>query len=178
MPLVTKQITIGPQAVGPGESAQISFSSPEDGRLKTPALGEGARPIKLWAGKETSMPPEDGAEWEVDLPARKGGLIMLSIQNMLNEPALFSARFPLEVNAPEEAPKAGDALTQRIPKESELKTTPADHGLREGHNEVGVCFMRNEANFLIAHLREGHPLPPDVKNTVVRRLDAVLKVKK
>lgn len=200
MPLVRRTITIPPppapgepspgMLIAPGDIAQLSFQMPDDGRIKTPVVGEGARMVKLWAGKEQSVCPlptvTDGVEstepWNVDLPAKKGSYVILTVQNMLDEPAMFTAVFPLEVEIPEVAPPKTMAplgLTQRINPAEEPKSTLADHGIsKPGANEVGVLFMRNEAYFLINHLREGHSLPHDVKNTIVRRLDAVLKTKK
>lgn len=184
-----RQITIGPVAIAPGAIEQISFPSPSDGAVKGAEVGPDARAVKLYVGRARFDVPLEG-EWSVDFPVKKGGLVMLSVQNVSDEPKLFSVAFHLEAE-PEEAPleevpreeapleEAKPAsvlprpeLTQTLPPVS--NTTPEDLGVTPGQNEVAIVLTRNEAQFLLEHLRTSTPLSDYVKFGIIRRMDPVV----
>jgi len=100
---------------------------------------------------------------------------MLTVKNVSEEPGIFRVVFQLEVEGADAPSPEGvqEPLSQKLPPDT--TTTAADLGVRAGCNEIAAVFTRNEIQFLLESLRTGCSLFPDVKYSLIRRLDAVMK---
>jgi hypothetical protein len=194
--LSQKELTVGPVVIAPGAIEQVSCKAPSDALVTGAIVGPGAQPVTLFVGRERfDVPPRgerfDGLDegeakpWVVEFPVKKDGLILLTVKNVSDEPKAFSVAFQLKVEASaiEKAPAAAAplmrparnaALTQALP--AEPKTTPADHGVEAGDNEVALVMFRNEVQVLLAYLRDNNQpgLPDYVKFGIIRRFDSTL----
>lgn len=178
--LSQKQDVVGPVVIAPGATEQVVLKAPGNGSVKGVHVGDGARAVKLFVGKERfEVPADSGPSIKVDFPMKMGGLLMLTVENTSEEPGLYSVAFDLEIEEPDAVPppKAALALRQALPS-GDVTTTPEQHGVKPGANEIAAVFFRSELQALLSHMREGHPLTHVVKFGIIRRLDALLKPKK
>jgi hypothetical protein len=177
------------QVIAPGEIQQLMVKLDMGGTLLGLAVGPLAKPVKLFAGRGAYDVPDDVAAWRPNLTVEAGKFIIVTVQNTGDEPAVFRALFFIDapnhkivVGTPQPVPPATNplaapmGLTQALPPGP--TTTPADHGVKAGVNEIAMVVLRNDATFLLDHLRNNTNLPPNTKYTLIRRLDDVLKAKK
>jgi hypothetical protein len=175
------------QLIPPGEVVQLSVKAPTSGTLRAVMLGPGALGRKLYVGKERREVPENIVSWRPNVPVGGGKFLIITVENISEEPAIFQALFLIEedpntrrveIVEPESGepiapPSVTAGLTQAMPPEP--KTTPADHGATPGGNEVAIVMMRNDASYLLSNLRYREPLPDNVRHGLIRRLDTVMK---
>lgn len=175
------------QLIPPGETVQLSVKSPTSGTLRAIMLGPSARGKKLYAGAARADVPEDVVAWRPNIPVGGGKFLIVTVENVGEEPMIFQAIFLIEEDpalrrnevvepttgtsiAP---PSLTAGLTQAMPPEP--KTTAADHNVQVGGNEVAIVLMRNEMSYLLSNLRYKEPLPDNVRHGLIRRLDTVMK---
>jgi hypothetical protein len=180
--------------IAPGAIEQLIVKPSMSGTLLAVAVGPKARIHKLFVGKQALDAPEDLSAWRPNAMVKAGGFVILTVENLGDEPAVFRALLfidapnhkivvgppqappPVVPPPPVVAPVVNVPLTQALPPAP--ATTPADHGVKPGLNEVAVTFMRNDAQGILSHLRSGSPLDANIKHAVIRRLDDVLKPKR
>ena len=181
------------QLITPGQSQQLIIKSDMDGTILGVVLGPNAKGLKLFAGKAAVDVPEDVTAWRPNIPIKVGNYVVLVVENTGDEPAIFSAMYLIDapnhkvvVGTPQAPPPFAPETVADAPPQASLtavmppqsKTTLADLGVKPGANEIGIVMLRNDATFLLDHLRNNTPLTPNVKFGLIRRLDDVLKAKK